>query len=42
LSLDADVLWPLHETSKVALWLDVSSKTEVSWVLLEETSRTGR
>ena len=42
LSLDTNVLWPLDETSKVALWLDVSSETEVAWVLLEETSRTGR
>ena len=41
LSLDSDVLWPLDETSKVSLGLDVSSETEVSWVLLEETSRTG-
>ena len=41
LSLDTDVLWPLDETSKVALWLDVSSKTEVAWVLLEKTSSTG-
>ena len=41
LSLDADVLWPLDESSEVALWLDVASETEVSWVLLEERPRTG-
>jgi len=36
LSLDSDVLWPLDESSEVALWLNISSKTEVSGVLLEK------
>ena len=39
LSLDTHVLWPLDEASKVALWLDVTSETEVSWALLEERAR---
>jgi hypothetical protein len=42
LSLDSDVLWPLNESSKVALWLDISSKTEVAWILLEKRSGTTR
>ena len=36
LSLDSDVLWPLHETGEVPLWLDVTSQSEVTWVLLEQ------
>jgi len=39
LSLDADVLGPSDETSEVTLGLDVSSKTEVLGILLEERSR---
>jgi len=40
LSLDANVLGPSDETGEVTLWLDVSSKTEVASILLEEGSRT--
>ena len=40
LSLDTYILWPFDETSKVALWLNISSKTEVAWLLLEERSGT--
>jgi len=38
LSLDADILWPFDETGEVLLLDDVSTNTEVSWVLLEEGS----
>jgi len=37
LSLDSDVLWPFHESGKVSLWLNISTDSEVSWALLEET-----
>ena len=40
LSLDTDILWPLDETGQVSLWLDVSSKSEVSGSLLEEGARS--
>ena len=40
LSLDADVAGPLDEASQVTLRLDVSSKTEVASVLLEERPRS--
>lgn len=36
LSLNADVLWPLDEASKVACWLNVTTDSEVSGRLLEE------
>ena len=36
LSLNSDVLWPLHKTGEVPLWLDVTSQSEVTWVLLEQ------
>ena len=38
LPLNADVLGPLHESGEVSLWLDVTSQSEVAWVLLEERS----
>ena len=41
LSLNSDVSWPLDETSKVALGLDVSTESEVASVLLEQRSGTG-
>ena len=40
LSLDSDVARPFDEAGEVALGLDVSSKTEVASVLLEERSRS--
>ena len=36
LTLDANVLGPLHESGEVSLWLDVTSQSEVTRVLLEE------
>jgi hypothetical protein len=42
LSLNSNVLGPLHETSEVSLWLDVTSQSEVAWVLLEETGLASR
>lgn len=36
LSLNADVLGPLHEPGQVSLWLDVTAQSEVAWVLLEQ------
>jgi len=36
LPLHAHVLWPLHESGEVSLWLDVTSQTEVARVLLEQ------
>lgn len=36
LALNADVLGPLHEPGEVSLWLDVTSQSEVTGVLLEE------
>ena len=39
LSLDSNVLWPLHEAGQVALGLDVSTEAEVAGALLEQ--RTG-
>ena len=41
LSLDSDVLWPLDESGKVLLWLDVSTNSEGSWGLLEERVGAG-
>ena len=41
LALDADVLWPLHESGEVSLWLDVTSQSEVTRVLLEERVLSG-
>ena len=38
LSLDADVARPFNEAGEVALWLDVSSKSEIFSTLLEERS----
>lgn len=40
LSLDADVARPLNEAGEVTLRLDVSSKSEVASVLLEERPRS--
>ena len=36
LTLDTDVAGPFHKAGEVARWLDVSSKTEVASILLEE------
>jgi len=36
LSLDSHVLWPLDESGKILLWLDVTTDSEVSWGLLEK------
>jgi len=38
LSLDADVTRPFNEAGEVTLWLDVSSKSEIFGILLEERS----
>ena len=38
LSLDTNVARPFNEASEVALWLDVSSKSEIFSTLLEERS----
>jgi hypothetical protein len=38
LSLDSDVLGPLHEAGQVALGLDVATEAEVAGVLLEKRS----
>ena len=35
LTLDANVLRPLDETSEVSLGLNVSTDSKVTWVLLE-------
>ena len=40
LSLDAHVARPLDEACEVTLGLDISSKTEVANLLLEERART--
>lgn len=40
LSLDSDVFGPFHETGQVSRWLDVSSKSEVAWLLFEERALT--
>jgi len=40
LPLNAHVARPFHESCKVTLWLDVTSKTEVANLLLEERSRS--
>ena len=40
LSLDANVTRPFHKAGEVTLWLDVSSKSEVASVLLEERPRS--
>lgn len=36
LTLDADVLGPLDEASEISLWLDVSTDSKVTSVLLEQ------
>ena len=36
LSLDSNVLWPLDESGKILLWLDITTDSEVSWRLLEK------
>jgi hypothetical protein len=36
LSLDSDISWPLHKSSQVTLGLNISTDSEVSWVLGEE------
>lgn len=36
LSLDSDVLGPLHEPGEVSLWLDVTSQSEVPGVLRKQ------
>lgn len=36
LSLDSDILGPLHEAGEVALGLDVASDSEIASVLLEQ------
>ena len=36
LSLDSHILWPLDESGKILLWLDVTTDSEVSWGLLEK------
>lgn len=41
LALNADVLGPLHEPGEVSLWLDVTSQSEVTRVLLEERVLSG-
>lgn len=40
LSLNTDVTRPLDKAGEVTLWLDVSSKSEVASVLLEERPRS--
>ena len=41
LTLDTDVARPSDKAGKVALGLDISSKTEVASILLEERTRAG-
>lgn len=36
LTLDANVLWPLDEASEISLWLDVSTDSKVTRILLEQ------
>jgi len=36
LALNPDVFGPLHKSSEISLWLDVSSNSECAWVLGEE------
>ena len=36
LTLDADVFGPLDEASEISLWLDVSSDSKVTSILLEQ------
>lgn len=36
LSLDSHVLWPLDESGKILLWLNITTDSEVSWGLLEK------
>ena len=38
LSLDTNVARPFYEAGEVTLWLDVSSKSEIFGILLEERS----
>jgi len=35
LSLDSDILWPLHVSGQVSCWLDITTDSHVSWSLLE-------
>ena len=42
LTLDTDVARPFHKAGEVARWLDVSSKTEVASILLEERTTSSR
>ncbi len=42
LTLDSDVARPFHKAGEVALWLDVSSKTEVASILFEERTVSSR
>lgn len=37
LSLDGDVLWPFDESGEISLWLNVLTKSESSWGVLEES-----
>ena len=36
LSLNSDVLGPLDEASEISFWLDVSSDSEIAWILCEK------
>ena len=36
LTLDADVFGPLDEASEISLWLDVSTDSKVTRILLEQ------
>ena len=40
LTLNANILRPSDEASKVSLWLDVSSDSEVARILLEQRTLT--
>ncbi len=42
LTLDTDVARPFDKAGEVARWLDVSSKTEVASILLEERTTSSR
>jgi len=36
LSLNSNIFWPLDKASEISLGLDVSSNSEISWVLGEQ------
>ena len=36
LTLDANVFWPLDEASEISLWLDVTTDSKVTSILLEQ------